>query len=36
LRPEEGISMWDLNKVIGKKLRVDVSALEPLSFEFLD
>ena len=36
LRPEEGISLWDLNKVIGKKLRVDVSALEPLSFEFLD
>lgn len=36
LRPEEGISMWDLNKVIGRKLKVDISALEPLSFEFLD
>ena len=36
LRPEEGISMWDLNKVIGKKLNIDMSALEPLSFEFLD
>ena len=36
LRPEEGISMWDLNKVIGRKLKVDVSALEPLSFELFD
>ena len=32
LRPNEGISAWDLDKLVGLKAKTDISKLEPLSF----
>lgn len=34
LRPELGVSMWDLNKIIGKRAKKDISSLEALEMEF--
>jgi len=34
LRPELGVSMWDLNKIIGKTTQKDISPLEILDMEF--
>ena len=36
LRPELGIPMWDLPKIIGKKLKKNISALEILDMELFD
>jgi N,N'-diacetyllegionaminate synthase len=34
LRPELGISMWDLNKIVGKTTQKNISPLEVLDMEF--
>ena len=34
LRPELGISMWNLNKIVGKTTQKDISPLEILDMEF--
>ncbi len=36
LRPEVGISMWDLEKVLGKKVKRNIKKLEALSFDDLE
>jgi N,N'-diacetyllegionaminate synthase len=36
LRPELGISMWDLPKIIGKKVKKNISALEVLDMELFE